>query len=277
MSRRFFLIFFVFAFAISCFAKGVVDKTGAPTPELIRLLDLLQIPHENNLETIVSITQREWVEPGKERWELKEKYPDKKAHAWPILKTIGCIDAIHAEEKQYDYALVLGALRSRIEKRLNFLYEEWKKGVRFREIVFLTGRRDLNPSLEKVPQGVTSETQLMRFVYDNLPFSKDFRAIPLKVVDAPKQKLEDGSLRRPNTADTVIQWLLGGPKPGKCLSISDQPFAGYQDAVLKLLLPQDFQVETIGDEAREDLPFAVYLDNLAKWLLQEQLIHEFNL
>lgn len=277
MKQRIFLIFFVLLATISGFAKGVVDEKGAPTPELLKLLTLLQVPHDHHLESIVKMTQQMWVEPGKERWELQEKQPEKKAMAWPLLKAIGCIDAIHAQEKEYDYALVLGALRSRIELRLAFLYREWQNGVRFKEIVFLTGQRDLNAQMENIPQGIASETELMKFLYDSLNFSPEFRAIPLKIIDAPKQIREGGCLKRPNTADTVMLWLAQNPKPGKCLIISDQPFVTYQDAVLRLLLPQDFQVETIGDSAQENLPFAVYLDNLAKWLLQEQMILEFSL
>ena len=277
MIKKFLLIFFIFFYAISGFTKGVVDQKGNPTTDLLQLLNLLQISHENNLESIVTLTQQQWIEPGKERWELKEKYPEKKMQAWPLLKSIGCIDAIHAKEKQYEYALVLGALRSRIERRLKFLYEEWKMGVRFKEIVFLTGKRDLNPKIEEVPQGLSSETELMKFVYDSLNFSEEFRAIPLKIIDTPKQLREGALMQRPNTGDTIMQWLMLEPKPGKCLAVSDQPFATNQDAVLRLLLPQDFEVETIGDAAQENLPFAVYLDNLAKWLQQEQMIIEFNL
>jgi hypothetical protein len=56
------------------------------------------------------------------------------------------------------------------------------------------------------------------------------------------------------------------PEPGRSLIISSQPYIGYHDSVARSRLPPGFSIETVGLPALEDLPIAVYLDNLARWI-----------
>ena len=52
---------------------------------------------------------------------------------------------------------------------------------------------------------------------------------------------------RPNTAVTVKRWLKKKkPASGSVLVLSNPPYIGYQDAVVRRCLPRSFQIETIG-------------------------------
>ena len=107
----------------------------------------------------------------------------------------------------------------------------------------------------------------------------------MKVIDSPKHRRINGEMKRPNTKNTICQWLATGPQPGSCLVISTQPFIGYQEAIFKYILPSEFEIEAIGpgtnnrypnadldlDNHNTPFPLSVYLDNFAKWLLYEQL------
>ena len=78
--------------------------------------------------------------------------------------------------------------------------------------------------------------------------------------------------RRPNTTDTIVDWISRSPKPGSCLVISNQPYVLYQGAVVRVVCPQ-FQVDTVGKAARpEGLKSVDVLDSIAKWLYGENLI-----
>jgi len=202
---------------------------------------------------------------GKERWLLDPIYEEKLNEALPILKRLGCIDSIHAKKNYYQYALVLGSLKRHMQMRLDFLYEEWKRGVRFDEIVLLTGQRELNPERELYPEGLRTETDLFVYLFENHPLKQ---IAPFKVIDSPKYRQADGTLRRPDTGATVRDWKATGPKPGSVLAVSTQPFVGYQHAVLKSFLPNEFDLETIGP-ATGIYSMALYLDNFAKWMLYE--------
>lgn len=261
------IFFLICLFALRCEALTLLDENGNLIPPFAELLQLCELPTDCSLEELALILRAAWIQEGKERWQYEERFNDKKIKALPLLEAIGCLDAIHAQKFHYNYVLVLGALASRVEKRLNFLWEEWKRGVRFDAIFFLTGQRDIEKKMEILPIGITSETQMMIYLYRSHPLSEAARGVPLAIIDTSKQCDAHGLLKRPNTADTVKAWLQTRPAAGSCLAISDQPFVGYQEAVLKKLLPADFFIEVIGMADERKFPLILYLDNLAKWLL----------
>ena len=76
--------------------------------------------------------------------------------------------------------------------------------------------------------------------------------------------------RRPNTADTIKLWMHANPEPGLSLIISSQPYVHYQDAVLRAYLPAEFTLEVVGKKARSVVSDGKHLDNLARWLYQEE-------
>lgn len=274
-------------------ADKILNQKGKPTPNLLKLLATLSIKHDGTLDSIVQATQREWLRPaGKERWDAPDKHEDKRAHVLALLDQFGCLKDVHASKKQYTRVVMLGALMSRVRGRLAYLLKQWESGVRFDEIVVLGGKRPLHPKLEsreilldtnnkELParkdwmfQGSVpkTESEMIRMVFDqaDLP-DKLKKTVRIVFVETPMQKRSDGSMRRPNTGDTVVHWLqMYKPQPGTCLVISNQPYVGYQDSVLRTFLPKDFEIETIGGRAYDDLPLAVHLDNFARWLYQER-------
>jgi hypothetical protein len=234
--RRFLLIFLTIS--LQLFA-------GEPLDELI---------------TLVGTPPQEWVQRGKERWEFETLGEDKREEILPLLKRLGFIDAVDAAEKEYDYAVVHGSLYSTIKKRIAHLALQYQHGVRFREIVLLTGQRLLEKTKLEKDLPFDTETEMVLYAWETADLPDGMRKLPLTVIDA---KMQNG---RPTTKDTLLEWLKSHPVPGRCLMISNQPYVQYQDALAKAYLPSDFIIETIGDQADENMPMSVHLDNIGRFL-----------
>lgn len=87
-------------------------------------------------------------------------------------------------------------------------------------------------------------------------------------------KIEGSSVKRPNTEDTLVAWLKVAPEPCKALFVSDQPFCGYQFAVIKTNLPNTFLFDLVGqgvDATSHPAAAAITLDTVARWIYQEAL------
>jgi len=250
------LFFLLFSFSLHALS---LTENGQLKPAAQKLLDLFEIDDPSA-----------WIQAGKERWEMERLYEDKRDQAMPLLTELQCVDEIRSGKEHYDYALVLGATGPVMQSRLDFLYEEWLRGIRFDQIVLLTGDRNLDSKIETIPEGLKNETELLLYHFDRHPLKN---LIPTVVIDSPKQILEDGTIRRPTTISTVIEWLKTDPKPGCCLAVSTQPFVGYQEAVIRSVVPKSFEVEAIGPAIGKNYPLSIYLDNFAKWLKYEQTRH----
>ncbi|MBS0629085.1 MAG: hypothetical protein JSS30_02530 [Verrucomicrobia bacterium] len=253
------LFFLLFSFALHALSLTENGRLKAPAQELLSLFDA---PTDLPLEMLTPYLLQEWMQANKERWEMDRRFEEKRDLALPLLRELQCIETIRAQKQHYSYALVLGATGSVMKKRLDFLYEEWERGVRFDQIILLTGARDLDPKIEEIPEGLQTETDLFVYLFDHHPLNG---LVPHLVIDSPKQ-----AARRPTTASTVLEWLKSNPKGGSCLAVSTQPFVGYQEAVVRSLLPTAFEVEAIGPQMGQNYPLSIYLDNFAKWLKYEQ-------
>lgn len=290
-----FLVTSIFSRAQSTNKHGgvsmIINQAGEPSNILLELCSLLDIEHSGTLESIVAATQKAWLRPaGTERWEFADLYDAKRDQIMPLLEGMNCINDIVPSQKSYDYALMLGATAHRVRTRLAYLVRLWEKGVRFKHIIFATGARNLDPIKESEKELLTSdvaglpvrpewsfsgnlpttETEMMKLVYEQSVLPDSMREVPVVFVDTPMQATASGQLRRPNTGDTIIHWLATSPSPGRCLVVSNQPFTAYQDTVVKTFVPKGFTVETVGHEACENISIAVCLDSIARWLYQEQ-------
>jgi len=192
---RSFLFFLLLCLPLQ--ALQLQDENGQLKQSAREFLELLDIQSDLPIDQLAPLLQIKWLQTNKERWEMKGRFEEKRKQAFPLLQKIGCIDTVHAEKNHYKYALVLGAIGKTMLRRLDFLYETWQKGVRFDQIVLLTGQRDLNKKIESFPDGLTSETDLFVHLFTNHPLKG---IAPMVVIDSPKQQLIDGSWRRPNTA-----------------------------------------------------------------------------
>ncbi len=278
---------------------NVLDQYGNPSQPLLDLLSELKVKHDGTLKSIVVATQKEWLrEAGKERWEVEEKYPEKKDLLIQFFENFGFVNEINAKQNKYNYALLLGATLSRVRSRLAHLIDQWGKGVRFKKLIFLSGERPLDPKLENAAFLLDTnnkdlpfkkgwklkgnlpktETVMMRLVFQQTEIPKEMNAVEVMFIDTPMKKGENGALRRPTTPDTVIEWLKTNPTEGTCLVISNQPYVSYQNSVLKTILPPEFKVETIGKQMDEkSKQISVLFDTLARFLYQEQKQHNKNI
>jgi len=281
------------SFAQERATQSTVTQKEIISPTLLEILEVTQVKHEGNLKSIVDATQKAWLRPaGVERWQMGETYKEQGPTLYPLFKRMGIMDDVNPTQKNYDYGVILGALVSRVRQRLASAVEAWNNGVRFTHLVFLVGARPLDPEKEserdlfnvsnkylpikpgwKAPEVLpTTETEMARMVFDQADLPEEFRkAVTVTFIDTPMQKTATGDLRRPNTGDTVNQWLADpATKPGTVLAFSNQPYVDYQDAVLRTLLPETFTVETVGAAGSGNEQVDVVLDNLARWLYQEQ-------
>jgi hypothetical protein len=266
----FFLFCTIASMQIGAENPNLLNADSTPTDALQQLLDLLDIP-ESNLQNIVALTQIRWMQTGKERWEFELIEENKKKQLIPLFKEIGLFDTVDASQTEYDYALIYGGFYRRVQKRVEHLIAEFKRGVRFNKVILLTGKRFLDPDTDEGTLPFKTETEMMLFVWQNAEMPKAMRNLPYHLIDAPRREKLDGTSVRPNTKDTLIEWLATSPEPGKCLFVSNQPFLGYQDSVARTSLPSTFAIETIGIQADQEIPVAVFLDNLARWLYQENI------
>lgn len=261
--------------ATSLQAVSLRDKAGELKQRAKDFVELCGEKVDESVDALVDKLKHNWLQEGFERWDMKGKREELLEKAYPILVDIGCIDSIHASEMEYDYALVLGANSKAMRVRLDFLYEEWQRGVRFSEIVLLTGERDIDHSKEKCPEDIYTEAELMVHLFENHPLAE---VAPCVLIDVPKVRRENGSYERPRTIDTILAWLDTNPEAGKCLAVSTQPFVGYQGAVVHSQLPKEFESECIGpgvDSVYESLQeynvMGICLDTFARWLAFERL------
>lgn len=227
---------------------------------LLQILSLFEIPPD---QAVVE-TQKLWLQTGKERWEFDTRYETMRSELWPLFEKMGLLDERAPKETHYDYAIILGALLETVENRVNYLQELLDKGICFHQIVFLSGERPLLDRERERLEGLETEFEMVRWVYDHshLP-----REIAVLFIDARKKNLP--GIWRPQTDDTVFEWLKTNPSPGLCLAISSQPYVDYQNAVLRRLLPQEFTIETVGPKAKDSISVAVMLETVAKALLWE--------
>ena len=267
-------------------------KNNKPTQALQSLLTLTGISDfQPNLESIVDVTQKNWLRhPDQERWHMQEKFADKRDEFLGLFDELHILQEIKPTQKKYTYVLFMGAALYRTRTRLAYLIHLYNQGIRFDEVVILTGSRPLDPVIEPeydllnpdIPgitlradwqaptQLPTTESDMIRFVFDqtDVPFDRDI----ITVIDTPMQTKADGTRARPTTGDTIRTWLAQNPAVGSCLAVSNQPYVCYQDTVLRTYLLSEFNLEAAGEaiteSERKDLKIAVTLDAIARWLYQ---------
>ena len=116
-----------------------------------------------------------------------------------------------------------------------------------------------------------NESQAARIIWEETELPDSMRQLPVVFIAVP-MKGEGPARQRPNTADTIIAWLQTDPDPCKALFVSDQPFCGYQFAIVKTFLPDSFLFDLVGagvDPFGYPTAAAVTLDSIARWIYQE--------
>lgn len=269
MKKWFFLI--AIYFCSLTLASPIQDRKIDPAA-LSQLTLSLNIPQDAD---IINETQKNWLrKANQERWEIAELSSDQRLFVLNWATEQGLFTSWKPACKVYDKALILGATTSRMQMRLDYLKQLWNEGTRFNEIVWLTGARPLDKRVDELTDRCSNESEAAHILWNETNLPEEMRSLPVVFVAVP-MIIKGSSIRRPNTEDTIIAWLELSPNPCTALFISDQPFCGYQFAVIKATLPKPFLFDLVGkgvDSTNHPAAAAITLDSIARWIYQEDLI-----
>ena len=183
----------------------LLTKEKTPSSPFATILELFEIPSDSSVETIAEMLVEKCFQKN-DRWTFEHRFGDMGEILHPLFEEIGCFETVQASQKHYDYAVILGSLRAGVEYRIEFLLQEWERGVRFDQVVLLTGVRPLLPK-EKCPD-LQSEAEMMEFVWHQTNMPRELKELPLTVVNAPPAPDRD----RADTQGTIETWLEMAPK-----------------------------------------------------------------
>jgi hypothetical protein len=274
----------------------IVNEHYQPTSPLLNILEATSIQHDGTLQSIYTETQKSWLRTAdKERWENQTVITMHHANPSELFKTLCLIQEIKPSKQHYNHVVLLGSTVISIRNRLAYLIDLWNDGIRFDSINILAGQRPLDKTIESPEillknscpalnfkqnwqlsgQLPTTETDMIKLVFDQTELPSEWNNITINFVDTPMQQTENGTIRRPNTLDTVLEWIkLYNPHGGSVLAISSQPYIGYQDSVLRNFLPKKFTVETVGRDCINNQNIATILDSLARWIYNEYQMYK---
>ncbi len=274
------------------------DANFRPKVKLMQLLSILGMPaldpDENALNQINSWAQKNLLRQG-ERWqEQNHRFEELTPRLKPLLKELDFVKATVPHFKEYQGALIHGAMLPTARLRLHYLIKQWKCGIRFSHLYFLSGDRPLQAEHEneetllsdqKSPLKIReewsrphqlpkTEAEMMRFIWEQSEIPEDVRKqVKVHFIHAPMKK-NPGSEKslRPTTDDTVEYWLKNSPPLGRYLAVSNSPYINRQDLVVRMMASKGYEFETIGPEAIEQEKMAIFLDELARFIYQTKIV-----
>ena len=267
--------------------QGMSTQQSLPTA-LVQLAQQLNMPTISNWQEAKNTFSRWGRISGQERWELPSIQMNnsqlKKVNE--SLSALGFINAVPAKEKNYDYAVILGGTVPSMISRLNYLIEQWKTGVRFTQIIFLTGQRPLSnlvdhfetslynwaPDTKKLLWSERTlpldESEAAQLIYAFASLPSGLKKVPVFYNSTPRKWLaHNHQWQRANTAMTIHSWLKEQkPSPGKTLVVSNQPNMHYQHQVFIHNIPSTFTIETIAPACHLSTSMAIKLDAVWLWI-----------
>lgn len=255
-------LFFSFVLLLS----SVFGSSSFVNDDLKQLLTVMEVPNDGTLPSIVEATQKRWVRPaGKEIWHIENTLSETQAKAvMEYCSKNRFFIEIKPTQKNYDYAVILGATVATMKKRIAFLEKIAQSGVQFKKVVLLSGARPLDRKIEVISPDCQTEGDAMAHLWKASPLSQQ---VPWSHFDCPMVALSEGKVRRPNTVDTYSVWLTSKPKAGVCFMVSNQPYCHYQQFVTEAILPKEFTFETVGPASDPSTQNpAVMLDTIARCL-----------
>lgn len=278
-------------------AHALIDDKMQPTRPLLGLLATLGLKHDGSIESIKNITQKTLLRPATlEREESPEMYPEKREALLPFFKELGLVDDVHPTKKHYNHVIVYSNGLASMRRRFAFASALWQRGVRFGNLHLVGSERKRHPQLESqeiltdpnnpdLPlredwefdgELPSTETPMMKFIYDQAKLAPGFKEIPVEVLNIPNHKKPDGSETRANTRTQVVTWCDLHKNPNDStiqtvLSISDNPYIAYQDSVAKTYADPAFDFETAGPRADTNQSNfnLMCLDTVARIIYQE--------
>lgn len=272
--------------AVSCGLLGTTQslekKITEELPEAYQILEifsLLDIPLDGNstdeiIKSANTYAQKNFLRVG-ERWddqlmtEIQTRMIKLKNPLLRSLKKIGMVGPRYPLQYTYDYALIMGALKSSVFLRLGFLKELCDKGYSFGKIVLLGSERPLRDE-EKVglPQEIKTEAEMILYVFETIFGHND-----VLLINSPMKEI-NGKLIRPNTDDTLYDFFGCAPQGGTGLVISHNPYIPRQTKVAQRILSKPrFVIEGAGADSSsnnevEDKAILILMDEFARLLYE---------
>jgi len=254
-------LFFLLAMALgNILAAGPIEDRKISEDAYEELFAFFEIK-----ENIVEETQKKWLrKQGKERWEIDDLPEEQRTFVIEWAEKEGIFKSWMPSRPFYEKAFILGASTPSLKTRIVFLKELWEGGTRFNEIIILTGDRPLDPKIDEWTDICKTETDAAHHAWEITELPQEMRALPVSFFSIP-MRWENGIAKRPTTYDTIIGYVNKFPTPCSCIFISNQPHCGYQFAVIKHSLPQEFPFDIAGKGTQQEHA-AIILDMLARWI-----------
>lgn len=257
------------------------SQDGKPKPKLCELLNILGMQHlpKKCIKEINAWAQENLLRKG-ERWQKQtDRFEPLRKKIQPILTNLGFIKGRSPHFEKYTGAIVHGSLLTRVRIRLDYLIKQWKKGIRFRDIYFLSGERPLDPQYEYQDKFINdkdsplkirkdwkllaipkTECEMIQLVWNQIELPQDMKnQVNVHFINAPmKNNL------RPTTDDTVEAWLKTAPSVGNYLAVTDNPYINRQDVVTRIASSKKYGFDTVGPDVYSEVTMAIVLDELAR-------------
>jgi hypothetical protein len=278
----------------------LVLPTGV-NPVLVEFMETLGLKVGNNvtLDGLNKILQDNWFSKDAAfRFKITGDPPTDEQVDY--LRSLGHVDAIHTPylDQGWTEVLFLGAMIARVRDRLAFLCNEIRSGTAVRGPIFMLGsNRLLDPEKEcenvlltpapnlpfkagwsRPAATPVTEIDMMKFVVEQSDIPLDWKMTEWKIVYVPTPDVQirgTDKIRPANTLDTVVEFFQRyRPDIGRTLVASNQPFVGYQETIVRRILPSAMSVVGIGPAANIKLPLKTFLDNIAKEIYERNLLSE---
>lgn len=249
------------------------DESDRPLPALSRLLQIVGMDTTDaDLAAINTWAQRNLLR-RQERWDKQtDHYESLRAELLPLFDACGITRAAYPDGARYEGALIHGSLLGTTRLRLNFLIDQWSKGIRFPRLYFLTGDRPLAPGIETFDEAapdIHTECEMIRELWKRADVPQDMRdAVEVHFIRVPMHTdPQTGKARRPTTDDTVFAWVETDPADGRYLAVSNAPYICRQDLVMQTLAPQ-YSYDAVGCGCNPHERIVILLDELARLIYQ---------
>jgi hypothetical protein len=238
-------------------------------PELANLLDYFSIP-TRNASIIEQATQR-WCNNNA----LCYDYTISKPLLEPYFEKLGLTKELQPKYVQYQYILLVGDFYQNTQKILRHLETVIQSNIQCERIVLLCSDRTLEP-FEKTEvfteQHIKTETDMLRYLYC---LSMQTHAPLIKIPNHLIIASCISNATNPIIAQKIAYWVKTNPLPGKCLLISEQPYAHLKKKIIELYMPNAFEVDIAAAQAESTVPASIFL-HAAACHIQFDIKHPYN-
>ena len=131
----------------------VFHSSKAYLPTINRIFQLCNLQVVDSREDLVESVQSLLITREQQQNSTFDSLVVEDSHAlYNDLSLLCMTQVVPAHAATYDCAVIFGGVLPCIRQRLDFLIREWNRGVRFRKIIFLSGKRDRYQKIETPEQ-----------------------------------------------------------------------------------------------------------------------------